>query len=171
MTRISPTTSCGLTVYSNKPNAICKNCQAAHHCLTLNPKIVGPLADETGCVGVGKLIWSDRAWTELFFGACPLPTELTEVEAELVKIKTEDEHENDHSSNEIDYFEEGDPFDEIEQVSSSNMTADYQAWRELTDLDYPGIKEVEEKLLYSRVTLTFGWSPAVGRLCVLGVEW
>jgi len=36
--------------------------------LTLNPRIIDSLADETGCIAPGKLIWSDKAWTELLFG-------------------------------------------------------------------------------------------------------
>ncbi|KAK3988309.1 hypothetical protein QBC44DRAFT_382419 [Cladorrhinum sp. PSN332] len=169
-----PTKSCGLTVYANKPNAVCKNCQAAHHSLVLNSRIIGPLADETGCVAAGKLIWSDRAWTELFFGSCPAPAENAEAESQTTKIKME----NSQNRYEIDYFEneEDDPFNGIDDEdhsasSSTTLAAKYQAWLELTDLEYPALKEVEEQLLYSRVTLTFGWSPAVGRLCVLGVEW
>ncbi|KAI1764477.1 hypothetical protein GGR53DRAFT_320492 [Hypoxylon sp. FL1150] len=46
-----------------------------------------------------------------------------------------------------------------------------QSWIELTLLDANGIRYLEEQLLYSRVTLTFGWSSEVERICILGVEW
>ncbi|KAK4225344.1 hypothetical protein QBC38DRAFT_531060 [Podospora fimiseda] len=160
-----PTPSCGLTVYANKPTATCRNCQATHHSLVLNPRIIGPLLDETSTLAAGKLIWSDRAWTELLFGSCSTPGEVSQPEAQTTNV-------------EVDYFdnEEDDPFDGVsnENYSASSATTvvpEYQAWRELADLEYPALKEAEERLLYSRVTLTFGWSPAVERFCVLGVEW
>lgn len=31
-----------------------------------NPKIIGVLVDETGCISPGKLIWHEDAWTDLF---------------------------------------------------------------------------------------------------------
>jgi hypothetical protein len=140
----------------------------------LNPRIIGPLADETGCIAAGKLIWSDRAWTELLFGSVPPATSnAAEGKTCTTKIKTE----NSQDKSEVDYFEnEEDLFDGINEpeysaTSSTPLVAEYQAWRELTNLEYPALKEVEEQLLFSRITLTFGWSPAVGRLCVLGVEW
>lgn len=46
-----------------------------------------------------------------------------------------------------------------------------QSWEELTLLDTNGIRYIEEQLLYSRVTLTFGWSSELERVCILGVEW
>ncbi|KAI0179205.1 hypothetical protein GGR52DRAFT_588955 [Hypoxylon sp. FL1284] len=46
-----------------------------------------------------------------------------------------------------------------------------QSWEDLTVLDVNGIKDTEEQLLYSRVTLTFGWSTKLERICILGVEW
>ncbi|KAK4168831.1 hypothetical protein QBC43DRAFT_356369 [Cladorrhinum sp. PSN259] len=165
---------CSLTVYANIPNAVCRNCQTAHHSLALNPRIIGPLVDETGCIAAGKLIWSDRAWTELLFGSAPpAPSDAAKGKTCTTKIKTE----NNQDKSEFDYFEnEEDPFDGIDEpehiaTSSTPLVAEYQAWRELTNLEYPALKEVEEQLLFSRITLTFGWSPAVGRLCVLGVEW
>jgi len=45
------------------------------------------------------------------------------------------------------------------------------SWKELTTLNALEIRDVEEHLLFSRITLTFGWSSNLGRLCVLGVEW
>jgi len=30
-----------------------------------NPKLVGPIIDETGTLACGKLVWSDRAWEQL----------------------------------------------------------------------------------------------------------
>ncbi|XXH03724.1 hypothetical protein Hte_010130 [Hypoxylon texense] len=46
-----------------------------------------------------------------------------------------------------------------------------QSWEDLTVLDTDCIREIEEQLLYSRVTLTFGWSSKLERVCILGVEW
>jgi hypothetical protein len=33
--------------------------------LFLNPKVIGSLLDETGCIVAGKLLWSERAWEQL----------------------------------------------------------------------------------------------------------
>ncbi|KAI1778396.1 hypothetical protein F4818DRAFT_456249 [Hypoxylon cercidicola] len=46
-----------------------------------------------------------------------------------------------------------------------------QSWEDLTLLDTNSIRSIEEQLLYSRVTLTFGWSSKLERVCILGVEW
>jgi hypothetical protein len=99
------------------------------------------MVDETGCIATGKLIWSGRAWTELLVG----------VEEEMSPA-------NDGQNACI-----GDGITRDTRSSSS--------WEELTALDLVALRIVEEQLLYSRITLTFGWSPAVDRLCVLGVEW
>jgi hypothetical protein len=50
--------------------------------LALNPRIIGVIADETGCIAPGKLIWSDKAWTELLFGTGSYVEESTLVKKE-----------------------------------------------------------------------------------------
>lgn len=47
---------------------MCKNCMKKKE-LVLNPRVMGVLADETGCIAQGKLVWSEQAWSELFFPA------------------------------------------------------------------------------------------------------
>lgn len=46
-----------------------------------------------------------------------------------------------------------------------------QSWADLTALDTATLRDIEEQMLHSRVTLTFGWSSDMGTLCILGVEW
>lgn len=46
-----------------------------------------------------------------------------------------------------------------------------QSWEDLTALDTNTLRDIEEQLLYARLTLTFGWSSKLERLCILGVEW
>ncbi|KAI0878137.1 hypothetical protein GGS24DRAFT_509161 [Hypoxylon argillaceum] len=46
-----------------------------------------------------------------------------------------------------------------------------KSWKSVTALDTSLLRDLEAQLLYSRVTLTFGWSTKLGRLCILGVEW
>lgn len=45
------------------------------------------------------------------------------------------------------------------------------SWHQILELKTSELRDYEEQLLYSRVTLTFGWSASIHRLCVLGVEW
>jgi hypothetical protein len=135
--------SCGVPLYANRPQAVCRNC-LGERALALNSRIIGPFADETGCVAPGKLIWSEKAWTELLFGTGSYMEETSPVKMEeCPQIKTEDEGAHDGGC----------------------------SWRGLTALDSSGIRSVEEQLQYSRITLVFGWSSEVGRLSVLGVEW
>ncbi|TDZ27302.1 hypothetical protein C8035_v010550 [Colletotrichum spinosum] len=47
---------CGVPLYANQPTATCKNCIKQQR-LVPNPRIMGTLADETGCIAQGKLIW------------------------------------------------------------------------------------------------------------------
>ncbi|KAK4449153.1 hypothetical protein QBC34DRAFT_463794 [Podospora aff. communis PSN243] len=137
------TECCGVPLYANRPHAVCKNC-LGERALALNPRIIGPLADETGCIAPGKLIWSQKAWTELFYGTGSYMEEAFLVKmVECTVIKMEDNGAHDAGC----------------------------SWRGLTALDSNGIRSVEEKLQYSRITLVFGWSSEVGRLSVLGVEW
>ncbi|TRX97170.1 hypothetical protein FHL15_001964 [Xylaria flabelliformis] len=46
-----------------------------------------------------------------------------------------------------------------------------KSWKDIAALGTNSLKDLEERLLYSRVTLTFGWSIILGRLCILGAEW
>ncbi|KAH6642168.1 hypothetical protein C7974DRAFT_430696 [Boeremia exigua] len=55
---------CGIAVFANETSTTCKQCEKLVK-LRLNPRILGPVLDETGQVGSGKLIMSDRAWEEL----------------------------------------------------------------------------------------------------------
>jgi len=56
--------SCGIPIYANTRKATCYNCSKLHS-LSINPKIIGLLLDETGCISAGKLLWSERAWETL----------------------------------------------------------------------------------------------------------
>ncbi|KAK0719704.1 hypothetical protein B0H67DRAFT_643026 [Lasiosphaeris hirsuta] len=130
---------CGVPLYANRLHGMCKNCQTEQS-LHLNPRIIGSLADETGTVALGKLIWSDRAWTELFFGT-----------GNYSRASTSADH--------------------VDLTAGDAQEAVGFSWQELVALDVNRLRSVEEQLEFSRVTLTFGWSPELGRLCVLGVEW
>jgi hypothetical protein len=55
-----------VTIYANSLTTACRSCNN-NLSLSLNPRIVGLLVDETGCIATGKLLWSTRAW-EKFFG-------------------------------------------------------------------------------------------------------
>lgn len=105
--------------------------------LALNPRIIGTMADETGCIAGGKLVWSEHAWKQLFFpepkGASSSPGASSDYDAD-------------------DFFPR-------------------HSWEELTALDPGSLRSIEEGFAYARITMTFGWSSTVGRLCVLGVEW
>ncbi|KAI0437394.1 hypothetical protein F4803DRAFT_570911 [Xylaria telfairii] len=46
-----------------------------------------------------------------------------------------------------------------------------KSWQDVATLDTNSVRDLEAQLLYSRVTLTFGWSIELGRLCILGAEW
>ncbi|KAI1380947.1 hypothetical protein F4677DRAFT_205467 [Hypoxylon crocopeplum] len=122
---------CGVPLYSNKPVATCKNCESRCD-LTLNPRIMGSVIDESGMIAAGKLVWRDDAWSQLFFGSLTNETQ-------------------------------------AEGGSETNLVQ--LSWEELTTLDTNSLRYFEERLLYSRVTLTFGWSSKLERLCILGVEW
>ncbi|KAI1389713.1 uncharacterized protein F4822DRAFT_442911 [Hypoxylon trugodes] len=62
---------------------------------------------------------------------------------------------------------------ENETQAYEDHEADFveQSWEDLTLLDNNSLRAIEEQLLYSRVTLAFGWSSELERLCILGVEW
>lgn len=94
--------------------------------LVLNPRIMGTLADETGCVVQGKLVWSDEAWSELFFP--PTMSNPPRPEAETL---------------------DGAKTSPAPVVSPSS-------WREVTMMETNGLRILEEQMLYARLTLTFG---------------
>lgn len=79
--------------------------------LSLNPKVIGTLADETGCIGPGKLIWHSDAWKDIF----------DKTPKEMAKLTVED------------------------------------------------AKMIEQRLVFRRIHLCFGWAEVVGRLCILGM--
>ncbi|KAF1994902.1 hypothetical protein P154DRAFT_501038 [Amniculicola lignicola CBS 123094] len=58
------TECCGIPLFANTTSAICKQCNKTIP-LRINPKILGPLLDETGQIASGKLIFSPDAWTQL----------------------------------------------------------------------------------------------------------
>ncbi|KAI0470673.1 hypothetical protein GGR56DRAFT_683713 [Xylariaceae sp. FL0804] len=119
---------CGIPLYSNKPTGACKNCGTRRE-LSLNPRILGSIIDESGTIAGSKLVWHDSAWAQLLFGNDP-----SAVAPEVVDL--------------------------VEQC-----------WEDITLLDNQSVRLLEEQLLYSRVTLTFGWSAELARMCVLGAEW
>ncbi|RDL39137.1 Uncharacterized protein BP5553_03477 [Venustampulla echinocandica] len=72
--------SCGVPIYANALTTPCRNCSSPLN-LRLNPKIIGTLLDETGCIAPGKLLWSDRAWEQLFNRTIKDITEMSSEEA------------------------------------------------------------------------------------------
>lgn len=49
--------------------------------MALNPRLLGAqLLDETGCVAPAKLLWSARAWAQLFGRAASAVCDMTEEE-------------------------------------------------------------------------------------------
>lgn len=58
------TEHCGIPIFANSPTATCKQCEL-QVALRINPRILGPLLDETGQVSSGKLLFSDAAWEQL----------------------------------------------------------------------------------------------------------
>ncbi|KAI1176564.1 hypothetical protein F4777DRAFT_587821 [Nemania sp. FL0916] len=56
-------------------------------------------------------------------------------------------------------------------TARAQESAAEQSWRKITAFDANSLRDLEAQLLYSRATLTFGWSVELGRLCILGVEW
>ncbi|KAF4633664.1 hypothetical protein G7Y89_g4452 [Cudoniella acicularis] len=77
---------CGVPIYSNALTTPCRNCDKPLK-LTLNPKIIGTLLDETGCVAPGKLLWNQRAWEQLFNRTTKEITEMTSDEAKLYEMR------------------------------------------------------------------------------------
>ncbi|EON69735.1 hypothetical protein W97_08997 [Coniosporium apollinis CBS 100218] len=109
------TECCGVPLYANATSAKCKQCDK-EIILRINPRLLGPLIDETGTTSTGKLILSAAAWKQL----------LGRTAQELV-------------------------------ASAADI-----------------LKYLEQRLLFVRVTLLFGWiaeeGEGVGRLCIWGVR-
>ncbi|KAF1829693.1 hypothetical protein BDW02DRAFT_509332 [Decorospora gaudefroyi] len=55
---------CGVPIFANAVRVRCKQCEAMVG-LRINPRILGPMVDETGQISSGKLILSDMAWSQL----------------------------------------------------------------------------------------------------------
>lgn len=121
--------SCGVPLYANTLLATCGHCGQRRQ-LSVNPRLVGRLVDESGSLAGGKLVWSDPAWTQLFSREAEWPAD-----------------------------------------DGNGGPPPEQSWTHLAALDTQALGNVEEQLRHSRVTLTFGWSAELDRLCVLGVEW
>lgn len=56
---------CNMPTYANALTIQCKGCDKDVP-LRLNPRIIAQVMDETACVETGKLLFSDRAWQDLF---------------------------------------------------------------------------------------------------------
>lgn len=141
------TECCGVPLYANISMATCQNCRSPQH-LSFNPRIMGTLVDETGCIEKGKLMWSLDAWKQLL-----LP------DGDATSYQQTNDLQSDAAS----------PGTVVgDHPNCTNMD---QIWVKLTEKGAQSIRSIEDQLLYSRVTLTFGWAPAIERLCILGVEW
>ena len=103
--------SCGVPIYANELEIPCRNCSKLLK-LYLNPKIIGILIDETGCITPGKLLWSERAWEQLLGRTVKEVTEMTNEE----------------------------------------------------------IRWLEQRMMFMRMHLVFGWEESVGRLAILGMR-
>ncbi|KAH9877719.1 hypothetical protein J1614_002936 [Plenodomus biglobosus] len=55
---------CGVPIFANAVQATCRQCDKEVQ-LGINPRILGPLTDETATLSSGKLILSPAAWTQL----------------------------------------------------------------------------------------------------------
>lgn len=102
---------CGVALYGNVLSLQCTRCKK-HVPLRVNPRVVGPLVDETGSTACGQIILSNRAWEQLFG----------------------------------------------------------RSIRDLVRLSFEALRRIEQRLLFLRITLVFGWaaeeSSGVGRICV-----
>ena len=56
---------CNIPLYANALHAPCNGCNG-DAALRLNPRVLGPVVDETAAIASGKLLFSDEAWRELF---------------------------------------------------------------------------------------------------------
>jgi hypothetical protein len=55
---------CGIPIFNNSVTAECQQCDKLV-ALGINPRILGPVVDETGCSSTGKILFSEKAWEEL----------------------------------------------------------------------------------------------------------
>ncbi|KAF2825825.1 hypothetical protein CC86DRAFT_467442 [Ophiobolus disseminans] len=55
---------CGIAVFANRVQGVCGQCENGVK-LRVNPRILGPIIDETGQISSGKLVLSDKAWEQL----------------------------------------------------------------------------------------------------------
>lgn len=99
---------CGDSVFSNSSSTPCKRCEKVDVPFRLNPRILGTITDETGCINGGNLLVSDKAWKSLF----------------------------------------GRPAEELVN----------------TEID--SLQEIEHRMLFTRITLLFGWSSEIGKLAI-----
>ncbi|KAF3053925.1 hypothetical protein E8E11_011878 [Didymella keratinophila] len=72
---------CGIAVFANATTTTCKQCDK-HVKLRINPRILGPILDETGQIDSGKLVLSDRAWAELLGRT---PPQLVDTDPEVLR--------------------------------------------------------------------------------------
>ncbi|KAI3325947.1 hypothetical protein HD806DRAFT_552338 [Xylariaceae sp. AK1471] len=59
----------------------------------------------------------------------------------------------------------------VSSTGGDQVNAIEQSWQDIATFDTDLLRDLEGQLLYSRATLTFGWSVELSRLCILGVEW
>jgi hypothetical protein len=55
---------CGIPIFNNSVITKCKQCEKSIR-LGINPCILGPVVDETGCSSTGKILFGEKAWEEL----------------------------------------------------------------------------------------------------------
>ncbi|KAI4617561.1 uncharacterized protein J4E87_008197 [Alternaria ethzedia] len=72
---------CGIPIFANSTQVVCKQCEKLVG-LRINPRILGPLLDETGQISSGKLILSDAAWTQLLGRS---PEQLVDTRLEVLR--------------------------------------------------------------------------------------
>ena len=154
--------SCGIPLYANKADGTCKHCKSSLQ-MGLNPKVIGPLADESGTIEAGKLVWSDQALNQLFF-SLPRATG-SAAGSELEAAKGHHHREQQDGDGSEAEREKDDFFFADDDVASA------LCWELLTFWTAADLREKEEQLFGARLTLAFGWAKDFERLCVLGVEW
>ena len=129
----------------------------------LNPKVIGPLVDESGTIEAGKLVWSDQALNQLFFSWPPATGLAAGSEVEAAK----GHHQEQQDGYGLEAEREKDDF----FFADDDDVASTPCWELLTFWTAADLREKEEQLFGARVTLAFGWAKDFERLCVLGVEW
>ncbi|KAF2838088.1 hypothetical protein M501DRAFT_992963 [Patellaria atrata CBS 101060] len=75
------TECCGVPLYANATTATCKQCERPVP-LSTNPRLLGPLVDETATTAAGKLILSPTAWAQLLGRS---PEQLVNSSAEVLR--------------------------------------------------------------------------------------